>query len=135
MLIRVYLILFKVYFFYKFCRSSHPRCYLRKVFLKICVVVSFLIKLQTSGTPFKNTFFWQNSSRRLLHKFLRRGHLKPIPSLAVTWKLQVNKGAVSGLKQFLVTENPLKLMKNAFGLTLKVLFVLKIFNLFQRFAM
>ena len=38
------------------------------------------------------------------------------------------KGALSGLRQFLETESPLKMMKNAFYLTSKVLFVLKIFN-------
>ena len=36
------------------------------------------------------------------------------------------KGALSGLRQFLITESPLKMMKNAFYFTLKALFVLKI---------
>ena len=39
-------------------------------------------------------------------------------------------GALKGLRQFLVTENPLKMMKNTFYFTLKVIFVLKIFNFF-----
>ena len=34
--------------------------------------------------------------------------------------------ALSGLRQFLATESPLKMMKNAFHFTLKALFVLKI---------
>ena len=38
----------------------------------------------------------------------------------------VIKGALSGLRQFLVTQNPLKMMKNAFYFTCKALFVLKI---------
>ena len=38
------------------------------------------------------------------------------------------KGALSGLRQFFVTESPLKMMKNAFYFTLKALFVLKIFK-------
>ena len=38
------------------------------------------------------------------------------------------KGAISGLRQFLATGRPLKMMKNAFYFTLKVLFVLKIFK-------
>ena len=38
------------------------------------------------------------------------------------------KGALSGLRQFLATENPLKMMKNAFYFALKALFVLKIFK-------
>ena len=36
------------------------------------------------------------------------------------------KGALSGLRQFLATESPLKIMKNAFCFTSKALFVLKI---------
>ena len=38
------------------------------------------------------------------------------------------KGAVSGLRQVLGTESPLKMIKNAFYFTLKALFVLKIFK-------
>ena len=36
------------------------------------------------------------------------------------------KGVLSGLRQYLATENPLKMMKNAFYFTLKALSVLKI---------
>ena len=38
------------------------------------------------------------------------------------------KGALSGLRQLLATESPLKMMKNTFYFTLKALFVLKIFK-------
>ena len=38
------------------------------------------------------------------------------------------KGALTGLRQFLATESPLKMMKNTFYFTLKALFVLKIFK-------
>ena len=38
------------------------------------------------------------------------------------------KGGLSGLRQFLATESPLRMMKNAFYLTSKALFFLKIFN-------
>ena len=38
------------------------------------------------------------------------------------------KGALSGLRKFLATESPLKMMKNAFYFTSKTLFVLKIFK-------
>ena len=38
------------------------------------------------------------------------------------------KGTLSGRREFLITESPLKMMKNAFYFTLKALFVLKIFN-------
>ena len=37
------------------------------------------------------------------------------------------RGTLSGLRQFLATESPLKIMKNAFYFILKALFVLKIF--------
>ena len=37
------------------------------------------------------------------------------------------KVALSGLRQFLPNESPLKMMKNAFYFTVKALFVLKIF--------
>ena len=38
------------------------------------------------------------------------------------------KDALSGLRQFVANENPLKMIKNAFHFTLKALFVLKIFK-------
>ena len=38
------------------------------------------------------------------------------------------KGALSGLRHFLPTESPLKMMKNAFCFTTKALFVFKIFK-------
>ena len=41
------------------------------------------------------------------------------------WKL---KGPLSGLRQFLVTKSPLKIMKNIFYFMLKALFVLEIFT-------
>ena len=42
------------------------------------------------------------------------------------------KGALSGLGQFLLTESPLKMMKNAFYIASKALFVLKIFKFLSR---
>ena len=38
------------------------------------------------------------------------------------------KGALSGLRYFLATESPLRMMKNAFYFTPNALFVLKIFK-------
>ena len=71
--------------------------------------------------------------------------LKLISNWAFQWKMSLNpdpskqaqeiifsrkkmKGALSGLRQFLPTESPLKMMKNAFYFTSKALFVLKIFK-------
>ena len=50
--------------------------------------------------------------------------------LRKTWRfITFNfKDVLSGLKQFLATESPLKVMKNAFYFTLKALFVLKIYK-------
>ena len=42
------------------------------------------------------------------------------------------KGALSGLRQFLATGSPLKIMKNVFYFNSKALFVLEIFNFFSR---
>ena len=39
------------------------------------------------------------------------------------------KDALSRLRQFLATQSPLKMMKNAFYLTSKALFILKTFKL------
>ena len=49
--------------------------------------------------------------------------------LAETFNSNCIKGALSSLRQFLATDSPLKMMKNAFYFTLKALLVLKIFKL------
>ena len=41
---------------------------------------------------------------------------------------EIVKGTFSGLRQFLATERPLKMMKNAFYFTSDALFVLKMFK-------
>ena len=43
------------------------------------------------------------------------------------------KDICSGLRQFLATESPLKMIKNTFYSTLKDIFVLEIFNVFFNF--
>ena len=45
-------------------------------------------------------------------------------------RLRQLKGALSGLRQFLATESPSQMMKNAFYFTIKAFFVLKIFKFF-----
>ena len=42
--------------------------------------------------------------------------------------LSIFKSSLLGVRKFLAAESPLKLMKNAFYITLKALFVLKIFK-------
>ena len=44
------------------------------------------------------------------------------------------KSALSGLRQFLATESPFKMMKNPFYFTLRALFVLKKFIFFLLFG-
>ena len=43
----------------------------------------------------------------------------------------VSKGALSGLRQSLATESPVKMMKNTFYSTSEALFVLKIIKFFS----
>ena len=49
-----------------------------------------------------------------------------------SWRLDEDsselKDTLSGLRQFLANESPIKMLKNAFYSTLKALFVLKIFK-------
>ena len=52
-----------------------------------------------------------------------------------TLKPKINaglKGALSRLRQFLITESPLKIMKNDFYFIFKALFILKMFKFFSR---
>ena len=46
----------------------------------------------------------------------------------VAFTEEIVKGALSGLRQFLATANPLKIMKNDFFFILKAFFVFKIFK-------
>ena len=62
-----------------------------------------------------------------VYKFVVFGTASDI-ARSILYKLDIIKGALSGLKQFLVNESPLEMMKNAFYITLKALFVLKIFK-------
>ena len=57
-----------------------------------------------------------------------RYFLEHITVIVFKQKIKELKGALSGLRQFLATESPLKMMKNAFYFTSKALFVLKIFK-------
>ena len=59
-------------------------------------------------------FFWGGQKVKMTIIFLN-------------WQTQI-KGALSALRQFLVTESPVKVMKNPFHLTLKSFLVLKIFT-------
>ena len=74
---------------------------------------------------------WEFSSISCV-EFLTQKHRKITKNISrpeVFYKKGVlNYSALYGLRQFLITENPLKMMKNAFYFTLKALFILKIFK-------
>ena len=70
------------------------------------------------------TTYWS-----ILKTFYNGKRMPIIPPILVNNNLISNfKGALSGLRQFLATESPLKTMKYAFYFTSKALFVLKIFK-------
>ena len=69
-----------------------------------------------------------NLTPNAINKFKRKNSGKGAVRAGKVFTLFILKGALSGLRQFLATESPLEMMKNAFYFTSKVLFVLKIFN-------
>ena len=56
-----------------------------------------------------------------------RFHYSPCQKLKEEASIRL-KAAFSGLRQLLATESPLKIIKSAFYITLKALFILKIFK-------
>ena len=75
----------------------------------------------------------QNSSKDHRLNIIIRGMLQvrrnSICNIQILQKKQRNlKGALSGLRQFLATESPFTMMKNAFYFTSKAFFQLKIFK-------
>ena len=60
------------------------------------------------------------------HKYSKYNKVRSIITLTCI------KGALSGVRQFLANERPLKVMKNDFYFTLKAHFVLKIFKFLSR---
>ena len=54
------------------------------------------------------------------------------PTDLVTFTEGILKSALSGLRQFLTAESPLKVMTNAFYFTSTALFILKIFKFLSR---
>ena len=89
--------------------------------------------------------FSKNWCRKLLKKNLKyKSILYNSTELSVDWTSREFqnqsivfsrkiKATLSDLRQFLATESPLIMMKNAFYFTLKILFVLKIFKFLSDF--
>ena len=60
--------------------------------------------------------------------FLSWTEIKKMNAIANNVQVKEFKGTLSGLRQFLASESPLKMMKSAFYFTSKALFILKIFK-------
>ena len=81
---------------------------------------------------------WKMGLSKIAFKGMLKNHSKQrivfactvTPVFKTIWVffLLLNKGPPSGLRRFLTTGSPLKMMKNAFYFTLIALFVLKIFT-------
>ena len=81
----------------------------------------FLLQFNVYRTHSRDCF-WRRVKVKLSLRCRKTNYLKIFKN--VTGSV---KGALSSLRHFLATENPLKTMKTAFYFTLKALFVLKIF--------
>ena len=87
-----------------------------KMFLRtLALVFMFLVRLRFP-------------SRLSLLQVIRNRYGGTVVKLVRKFEKVDFKGALSGLKQFLATESPIKMMKNAFYFTSKALLVLKIFK-------
>ena len=81
-----------------------------------------------------NTYFYKSFIRKVRSHFGEPARLTGPAHLHMDSLLEgknlatIIKGALSGLRRFLATEDPLKMMKNAFYITSKALFVLKTFK-------
>ena len=92
------------------------------------------------STQIDNHKMGKNVATNKRKKKRKNGKLKKVQHLAKNsileqakeakqdYMLQFLKGAPLGLREFLATGSPSKIMKNAFYFTLKALFVLKIFK-------
>ena len=83
---------------------------------KICVGLSSLTKYQVKGLQ----LYWKRRWHRCFPVNFGKSFFR-IPPDCRFWF----KGALLGLTQFLATESPLKMMKNAFYFILKAFFVLR----------
>ena len=103
---------------------------------------NFLFKLQATGQKKKeketlaqvfSCEFCEISKKTFFTEHLRTTAFEVRWSLSefILKPLIYFNGALSGLRQFLATESPLKIMKNAFYFTSKTFFVLEIFNFFS----
>ena len=86
---------------------------------KVPLPFSEFVKLNFTKTKTYPPHFWKENG-------LKKLSLMPKQFL-VSWKVQL-KVALSGMRQFFVTEIPLKMKKNTFYFILKALFILKMFK-------
>ena len=71
-----------------------------------------------------------NSNKKIKLKLKLKHQCEPRFTATAILFVERIKGALSGLRQFLAAESPLKMTKNAFYFTSKARFVLKIFKFF-----
>ena len=96
------------------------------------------VKYAERGTYFDTIFskvadwslhFYQKRLHRSFFPNKFREIFQKIYSIKAAQKVKLSiKVPLSGLTHFLTTESPLKMRENAFYITLKALFILKIFN-------
>ena len=85
---------------------------------------------ENSELPKTTAYFHKRFCYRQKLYFITLRFVGSLRATDIIWILIFSsfKGAPSGLRPFLASESPLKMMKNAFYFTSKALFVLKIFK-------
>ena len=85
---------------------------------------------ENSELPKTAAYFYKRFCYRQKLYFITLRFVGSLRATDIIWILIFSsfKGALSGLRPFLASESPLKMMKNAFYFTSKSLFVLKIFK-------
>ena len=108
---------------------SHEQYYSKHHFLDICQCASNLCEFLSTCKKWGHfTYsFWRYGWLKNTAIWLAE-HILAHVSVTNTFTNIGIKGALSGLRQFLTTESPLKMMKNAFYFTSNALCVLKMFK-------
>ena len=107
--------------------------YLNSFLASVPIFVKTPENLQFSGVfmGYKMGLLARNrlNAVKIFFFFSRKGFSFDHIGYILSWlDFQMLKGALSGLRQLLATENPLKMMKNTLYFTSKILFVLKTFK-------
>ena len=94
--------------------------------------IGILTQLYSTDVTSQLAFTWSKLTmhqKKVWDMFeVKNKNTRTTPMTSRNNSVSIVKGALSGVRLFLATKNPLKLMKNAFCFTLEVLFVLMIFK-------